>query len=77
MRIIKIAAETQIMCKRTSMSRSQVAECSSLFKMEKGAALEEIADQLHEFKVYALERDMRFLAYLLEMAEIETRNSEG
>ncbi|MGI9462915.1 MAG: hypothetical protein ACR2OM_03195 [Aestuariivirgaceae bacterium] len=55
------------------LSEAEIIAKSDLFRMERHQAVAEIHDQLREFKVHSRGNGLKFLTYLLEMAEIESR----
>ncbi len=64
---------TRIMPRKLRLEEQDIVSSSNLLKMAPEDAIAEIMDQVLEFKIYAARQDLQFLAYLLEMAEIEAR----
>ncbi len=54
-------------------SETEVISTAAIFKLSPEDAMRELNDQIRTCRIYARAKNERFLAYLLNMAEIEAR----
>lgn len=54
-------------------SETEVISTAEIFKLDADEAVWELNDQIRTCRIYARAKNLTFLAYLLNMAEIEAR----